>query len=204
MLFETRIQKSFRTPRPLRKAAAVRRAVESTFEPLESRRLYSVSATAAGGVLTVNGDANANTITISRDVAGHLLVNNGATHIGGSAATVANTSLIKVFAGDGNDRVVFQETLGALPKASVSGGNGNDTLIGTAGNDTLNGDAGNDVLSGLGGDDQLLGGSGNDTLTGGAGTDQASGQAGDDLLIWAPGDGSDLNDGGDGIDTVEI
>src|SRR5438309_2306245 len=88
MLFETRIQKSFRTPRPLRKAAAVRRAVESTFEPLESRRLYSVSAT--------------------------------------------------------------------------------------------------------------------DTLTGGAGTDQASGQAGDDLLIWAPGDGSDLNDGGDGIDTVEI
>jgi Ca2+-binding RTX toxin-like protein len=206
MFFETRTQKSPRSPHTPRRPrkAAISRAVESTFEPLESRRLYSVSATAAAGVLTVTGDANDNAITISRDVAGHLLVNNGAIHISGSAASVTTINTIQVSGGDGNDRIVLDETNGPLPKASLSGGNGNDTLVGGSGADTLNGDAGNDVLLGNGGDDQLLGGDGNDTLTGGAGTDQAFGQAGDDRLIWNPGDGSDLNEGGDGVDTIEV
>jgi Ca2+-binding RTX toxin-like protein len=188
MFFETRTQKSPRTPHTPRRPrkAAINRAVESTFEPLESRRLYSVSATAAGGVLTVTGDANDNAITISRDVAGKLLVNNGAINIGGSAATVTTINTIQVSGGDGNDRIVLDETNGPLPKASLSGGNGNDTLVGGSGADTLSG------------------GSGNDNLTGGPGADQVLGQAGDDLLIWNPGDGSDLNEGGDGIDTIEV
>src|SRR5262249_51780505 len=37
---------------------------------------------------------------------------------------------------------------------------------------------------------------------GGTGNDQDFGQAGDDRMIWNPGEGSDLNEGGDGIDTV--
>jgi subtilase family serine protease len=56
MFFGTRTQKSQKPPQTPRRPrrAAINRAVASTFEPLESRRLYSVSATAAaGGVLPV-------------------------------------------------------------------------------------------------------------------------------------------------------
>jgi Ca2+-binding RTX toxin-like protein len=180
------------------------RAVDHALEPLEGRRLYAVTASAAGGILTVLGDSGSNVITVSRNAAGNLLVNNGAVAISGPAATVAGITAIHVLGGSGHDRITIDETAGAMPKASLSGGSGNDALTGGAGNDTLNGDGGNDVLLGLGGADQLNGGDGNDILTGGAGTDQAFGQAGDDRMIWNPGDGSDLNEGGDGVDTVEV
>jgi Ca2+-binding RTX toxin-like protein len=98
-------------------------------------------------VLTVTGDNNANVITVSRDVAGKLLVNNGAVTITGPTATVANTTVIKLLGGDGNDALSLDETIGALPKASLSGGGGNDTLTGGAGEDTLVGDGANDSCS---------------------------------------------------------
>src|SRR5437764_8225308 len=107
--------------------ASIRRAVDNTLEALETRRLYSVTASAAGGVLTIVGDDNANAITVSRDAAGALRVNNGAVAIAGSAATVANTALIKVSGLGGNDSLVLNETNGTLPKASLSGGRGHDT-----------------------------------------------------------------------------
>ena len=195
---------SFSSRRFDRERAALRRAVDKSIEPLESRRLYAVTASFAAGVLTVAGDNNANVITVSRDVAGTLLVNNGAITISGGAATVANTQLIKVLGSGGSDKLALDEAQGVLPKASLSGGSGNDTLTGGSGADTLAGESDNDVLLGKGGNDQLSGGSGNDSLTGGAGTDQAFGESGDDRMIWNPGDGSDLNEGGDGIDTVEV
>jgi len=175
-------------------------------ELLDRRVLPAVSATfsAAQGLLTVIGDAKDNTIVVSRDAAGSILVNSGGVAIQGGTATVANTSLIQVFGQDGNDKISLDETNGALPSANLFGGNGNDTLIGGSGNDMLFGQAGNDTLLGKGGDDQLFGGDGNDTLTGGAGNDQVFGEAGNDRMIWNPGDGSDLNEGGDGIDTVEV
>jgi Ca2+-binding RTX toxin-like protein len=49
------------------------------------------------------------------------------------------------------------------PGTSLSGTNGNDTLIGTAGNDTIFGNSGNDWLEGRGANDQLSGGSGMDS-----------------------------------------
>ena len=147
-------------------------------DSLESRRMFAVTAAFTNGVLTVTGDANANVITVSRDTAGHLLVNNGTIAIAGAvAATVTNTNLIDLLGGDGNDNLTLDETNGLLPKASFFGGAGNDTMTG---------------------------GAGNDTLTGNAGTDQAFGRGGNDLMIWNPGDGSDLNEGGDGIDTVQV
>lgn len=180
------------------------RAPGNVVELLEARRLYSVTATFAGDVLTVLGDHNANVITVSRNAAGNLLVNNGAVTIVGAAATVANTALIDISGSGGHDALALDESAGALPRASLSGGSGNDTLTGGSGADTLDGDSGNDVLLGKAGDDQLFGDSGNDTLTGGTGTDKAFGQSGNDRMIWNPGEGSDLNEGGDGIDTVEV
>jgi Ca2+-binding RTX toxin-like protein len=83
--------------------------------------------------------------------------------------------------------------------ANITGGSGNDTIIGDsrvnsihggAGNDTLNGGAANDNLFGEDGDDSLFGGPGSDTLSGGEGTD----------LLFG-GDGNDVLAGGNGTDT---
>jgi Ca2+-binding RTX toxin-like protein len=57
---------------------------------------------------------------------------------------------------------------------TVTGGAGNDTLIGGGGMDHLVGGAGNDTIRGNGGIDFLFGGLGGDTLTGGSGKDTFS------------------------------
>jgi Ca2+-binding RTX toxin-like protein len=175
-------------------------------EALDERIAPAITASFAPGThtLTVLGDNLDNTITISRDAAGTILVNGGAVAIAGGTATVANTSLIQAFGLGGNDTIALDETNGVLPAAQLFGGDGNDTLIGGSGNDQLFGQAGDDILMGKGGDDLLFGGAGNDTLIGGAGNDQVFGQAGDDRMIWNPGDGSDLNEGGAGNDTVVV
>jgi hypothetical protein len=60
-------------------------AIVSSFNP--SARIH-----------TTFGDANGNAITISRNAAGTILVNGGAVPVIGGTPTVANTSLIQVFA----------------------------------------------------------------------------------------------------------
>jgi Ca2+-binding RTX toxin-like protein len=194
--------KQFGLAKPSKERRPVRRAM--IFETLDQRITPAVNAFFSGGVLTITGDNNNNTIDVSQDAAGKLLVNGGAISIKGAAATVASAKLIQVFGLNGNDTLSLNETNGALPKANLYGGNGNDTLTGGSGNDQLFGDAGNDILLGKGGVDFLFGGAGNDTLTGGVGDDQVFGQAGNDLMIWNPGEGSDLNEGGAGSDTVEM
>ena len=156
------------------------------------------------GILTEFGDALDNTITTSRDAAGTILVNGGAVQINGGTATVANTSLIQVFGQGGNDTITLNEANGALPRANLFGGAGNDTLTGGSGGDMLFGQSGNDTLLGKGGNDFLFGGAGNDTLTGGDGDDQVFGEAGNDRMIWNPGDDTDLFEGGSGTDTAEV
>src|SRR5437588_13128383 len=73
-------------------------------ERLDDRVTPAVIAsfTPGAGVLTVFGDALNNTIAVSRDAAGKLLVNGGGVTIKGGTATVANTSLIQIFGQDGN------------------------------------------------------------------------------------------------------
>ena len=75
----------------------------------------------------------------------------------------------------GNDNLSLNETNGALPAASIFGGDGNDVLIGGSGDDFVDGGAGNDIV--------FLG-------------------AGDDTFQWNPGDGSDIVDGQGGRDTM--
>src|SRR5215218_8149131 len=164
----------------------------------------TASFNAGTGELTVLGDDLDNTITISRNAAGAILINGGAVVIQGGAATVANTALISGFGQNGNDTIRLDETNGALPRANLFGGIGNDTLTGGSGTDLLFGQAGDDTLLGKGGADQLFGGADNDTLTGGDGDDQMFGEAGNDRMIWNPGDDNDLFEGGDGTDTAEV
>lgn len=165
------------------------------------------AATTAGfsaGVLSVTGDNADNAITVSRNAAGTILVNGGAIAVTGGTATVANTSLIRVFGLGGNDTLTMSEPNGALPKANLFGGQGNDVLTGGSAADQLFGESGNDTLLGKGGNDLLFGGNENDTLTGGDADDQVFGQGGNDRMIWNPGDDTDLNEGAGGTDTVEV
>src|SRR5688572_6378460 len=158
----------------------------------------------ASSLLTVSGTNAANTIEISRNAAGELLVNNGASPIVGGTPTVANTALISVYGQGGDDVITLNQANGALPAANLFGGAGHDTITAGAGNDQLFGQAGNDTLYGQGGLDFLAGGDGNDTLTGGDADDQIFGEAGNDLMIWNPGDDSDFMEGGADVDTVQV
>jgi hypothetical protein len=172
-------------------------------EALDERIMLSITSTfsAATGVLTVAGDDLANTIVVSRDAAGTILVNNGAVVIQGGQATIANTSRILVTGGAGNDALTLDETNGGLPQASLDGGAGNDVLTGGAVAvapgffDTLLGGAGDDTINGGAGAEFINGGTGNDTLFGGAG---------DDRFSWNPGDGNDAVDGQAGNDLLGV
>jgi Ca2+-binding RTX toxin-like protein len=188
--------------RPRRRSAAEIAGIDL----LDRRILPAVSATfsAVSGVLMITGDNSDNHIVVSRTMPGQILVNGGQVAIQGGTPTVANTNLIDVFGLGGNDNLAIDETNGAMPRADLFGGDGNDTLTGGSGNDLLDGGSGNDVLMGEGGADLLFGGSGDDTLTGGSGDDLVFGQSGDDTLIWNSGDGSDLDESGTGTDTVQV
>ncbi|HEU0099304.1 MAG TPA: cadherin domain-containing protein [Allosphingosinicella sp.] len=91
---------------------------------------------------------------------------------------------------------------GIADGVALSGGNGNDSLAGTAGEDQLNGGNGNDVLSGLGGHDLLLGGNGSDSLYGGSGNDVLAGGNGNDLLSGGAGADTFRFGRGGGADTI--
>jgi Ca2+-binding RTX toxin-like protein len=164
----------------------------------------ATTGTFSAGVLTVSGDSLDNTIVISRDAAGRILVNGGAVPVSGGTPTVANTAQVRVDGLRGRDMITLNEANGALPAALLTGGAGNDILSGGAGNDQLAGQSGNDTLLGGGGFDMLFGGNNSDTLTGGDADDQVFGQGGSDRMIWNPGDDTDLNEGGAGADTVEV
>src|SRR5215217_6728889 len=111
-------------------------------------------------VLTVMGDGLNNTIQISRDASGRLLVNNGAVAVAGGTATVANTSLIQLFGQAGNDTV-----LGRGGADFVFGGPDNDTLTGGDADDQVFGESGNDRMVWNPGDDTDLNEGGADSDT---------------------------------------
>lgn len=158
----------------------------------------------ASGTLSVFGTPDLETITVSRNAAGIIAVNKGAVAILGGAPTVLDTTLLQIFGQAGDDAITLNEANGALPKANLFGGMGNDTLTGGAGADMLFGQQGNDILFGKAGADFLFGGTDDDVLTGGDGDDQLFGESGNDRFVWNTGDDSDLIEGGDGIDTAEV
>jgi Ca2+-binding RTX toxin-like protein len=101
------------------------------------------------------------------------LVAGAATNVTGGVTNIQN-----VTGGHGNDILIGNSLANVL-----IGGDGNDTLNGGAGNDTLDGSGGNDILLGGTDDDSLTGSSGNDILIGGLGADRLDGSADNDILI---------------------
>src|SRR5688500_913639 len=82
------------------------------------------------GTLTAFGNNNANTIEFSRTASGAILVNGGAAPVIGGTPTVANTNTITAFGLGGNDTITLNQASGALPKAILFGGTGNDIITG--------------------------------------------------------------------------
>jgi len=136
------------------------------------------------GILTVTGNELDNSIIISRDGAGTILVNNGVVPVTGGTATVANTVLVEVFGRAGNDQITMDQSGGPLPSGHLFG------------------EEGADVLTGSSAVDQLFGGPGPDTLNGRAGNDFLDGGADNDTFVWSPGDGSDTLEGQGGNDVL--
>ncbi len=91
----------------------------------------------------------------------------------------------------------------------VTGGAGNDVLVGTACGDDIDGGAGDDRIDGRGGHDVIHGGDGDDHIEAGAGNDTVYAGAGDDVVlggagndwIWGGG-GNDRLSGGEGDDVI--
>src|SRR5262245_26688250 len=146
-------------------------AVSSRFDP-------------ATGLLTATGDNFDNTITVSRDAGGSILINGGAVPIVGGTPSVANTTQIQL-SGRGGDDVITADSSSTVPM-TIDGGGGDDTITGGGGADVLRGGAGNDIV------------------TGGRGNDTAFLGTGNDRFIWNPGDGSDVVEGQSGFDTLEF
>lgn len=97
---------------------------------------------------------------------------------------------------------------------TVTGGFGNDKLIGGDlaetfdgewDDDRLQGNGGNDTLRGGDGDDILKGGDGDDLLEGGSGNDRLRGDAGSDVFVFGADSGTDsVVDFDQGIDVLRI
>jgi hypothetical protein len=192
-------------------------------ELLEARDVPSVVSLYFGGgpgtSLAIQCDDNATSVVINPSGSNIVIQEVGT----GRSWTFARSSLtsdgVDFRGGAGNDRFVnnvdwlmaFAEGSGGNDYLAgcgyADGGDGNDTLIGTAGPDTLYGGAGNDLIYGMAGDDELAGSygdssihDGNDTLYGGPGNDLLAGDGGDDKLVG--GDGDDALYGGAGDDQL--
>ena len=74
-----------------------------------------------------------------------------------------------------------------VAETSITGGMGDDTIIGHDDGARIDGGAGDDIATGGGGADVLSGGTGADSLSGGQGADTFTGGAGDDVLSGGAG-----------------
>ena len=122
-----------------------------------------------------------------------------------NADSISVTSLDNSFTGaivingnSGNDSI---DVSAVSLATTLTGGLGDDLLIGGAAPDFLNGGSGDDTAAGNAGNDTITGGSGRDSLNGGAGDDTVSGQ-GSSGDVLTGGSGNDRVDGGAGVDTI--
>jgi Ca2+-binding RTX toxin-like protein len=201
-----------RTPCRSREARLAEVAPPIVAELLERRRLFALTITTTGGVLSVTGTSAAENILVYKsNLNTDIYVDlNGGTGSGGTTYGPYSASLITggqvwVYGGDGNDiitlyrggnfnlqyagRLYGQGGSDDLSGGSLGdvlyggdGGSPNDTLRGFEGNDSLYGESGGDTLEGGAGGDYLYGGGDNDSLDGGADNDWLEGQDGTDTL----------------------
>jgi Ca2+-binding RTX toxin-like protein len=149
----------------------------------------AVRASVAGGALTVTGTSAGERIALRLASGGRLVVDVGDNGTANFTFLRSRFTRIVVRGGLGNDRLRINESNGAFTnteRTTLDGGSGIDRLLGGRYAETL------------------IGGAGNDTVDGNAGADSAVAGAGADVVVWDPGDGSDVVQGGTGLDTLRF
>lgn len=190
--------------------------------------VHLAQLTGFAGELTVNSDGDDDVFHAFGTEDIDLFTSDADTiTLGGVNVTVGDTGFaeVRVSSLGGNDSIDLDLALAGVRKvidagaeddnvnasgmldATIFGGLGNDTIIGSPLADTIFGGAGNDILIGGGGNDTQYGEDGDDifgnpTLIADGvpddpGVDMNFGGAGVDNFIWEPGDGPDINRGGD-------
>jgi Ca2+-binding RTX toxin-like protein len=184
-----------------RQVATAAAAVAPVVEGLENRLLLSFTVSDKG-TLVIDGTSGDDTIFVMRNTrrASRLTVS-----INGVADTVSVGTVrrVEIYGGAGNDDLRVDDSAGpsTAQGATISGGDGADTLVGSLRSISLDGGLGDDVLYGSSKTDDLVGGDGNDTVFAGKGNDRVFGGLGDDSLTgWL---GHDLMYGDQGNDTLE-
>ncbi len=116
-----------------------------------------------------------------------------------------SVSWVQAFPTHQFDNIVITVSVEEGEEGSHSLG-GDDTLSGGTGDDMIIGGGGNDTLYGGKGDDSLIGGAGSDTLVGGTGDDTLTGGDGYDTFVFADGDDTftDFVAGDDVIDLTGV
>ena len=167
----------------------------------------STATTKTFDTITVNGDpdsAGVNT-SVTLDINGTASVEVAAVTLG---HTTTGTGTINA-----SDLVgAFVQSAAAVGVTTITGGAGNDTILGEADvASTLTGNAGNDAITGGTAADTISGGAGNDTLTltnaaTASAADTITGGAGNDIFYSTDAnlDADHVLSGGDGTDTLKI
>ncbi|MEL7498762.1 MAG: peptidylprolyl isomerase [Planctomycetota bacterium] len=103
-------------------------------EQLEERDLLSgnVVASVIGDSLWINGDSNANDLSIEASGSQVVLIGNSNTQINGRpdpfAISEAGLSRVFIFLGEGDDRIVFEQDLQLDGNVTIRTGRGNDII----------------------------------------------------------------------------
>ena len=150
--------------------------------------IITVNTGSGGDSITVGDISNSGLISID------LMGGSGDDTIDLTSAMTGN-AIVMVDGGDGNDTIT-----GSAGGDSLAGGAGDDLINGGAGNDTIEGNTGNDTVLASDGDDSVDGGDGNDSINGGLGNDALNGDADNDTIDGA--EGNDTITGGFGNDNL--
>ena len=105
-----------------------------------------------------------------------------------ATVTVASGSFADAMGNYNESESTLDMSVNTVVGETISGGTGDDTLMGGAGSDILHGDQGKDHLDGGAGNDTLYGEQGKDALKGGLGNDLLYGGEGKDIFAWSPTD----------------
>jgi len=161
--------------------AALGGADKITVNDLSGTDVTQVNVDLAGAPNTADGaqdqvivNATSGNDAITLGLQGDAVVVNGLSEQVMIEHAEANDMLV-INAGAGDDTIDASGLTAGHIGVQLNGGDGIDTLIGSAGNDLVNG---------------------------GRGADSAQLGAGDDTFVWNPGDGNDTVEGQDGLDTM--